>query len=86
MRAAHLAISYRYRFASDVVVNLIGYRRPGADFRELELQPLDAKRRRTFLARWFGRATVDGIRMSEHTHRSCGPPYISSQTPLLASA
>ena len=29
MRAAHLALSYRHRFASDVVVDLIGYRRHG---------------------------------------------------------
>jgi len=35
----------------------IGYRRPDNDFFELELLPLDAERRREFLARWFGRAT-----------------------------
>ncbi len=33
----------------------IGYRRPHADFRELELLPLDKDRRREFLGRWFGR-------------------------------
>lgn len=35
----------------------IGFRRPGADFHELELLPLDGERRIEFLARWFGRAT-----------------------------
>jgi len=35
----------------------IGYRRPGADFRELSLLPLDRERRRAFLARWLGRET-----------------------------
>jgi 2-oxoglutarate dehydrogenase E1 component len=29
VRAAHLAVAYRYRFSSDVVVDLIGYRRHG---------------------------------------------------------
>jgi 2-oxoglutarate dehydrogenase E1 component len=29
MRAAHLALAYRYEFASDVVINLIGFRRHG---------------------------------------------------------
>lgn len=33
----------------------IGYHRPGSEFRELELLPLDEARRREFLARWFGR-------------------------------
>ena len=33
----------------------IGFRRPGADFHELELLPFDDERRRDFLARWFGR-------------------------------
>ncbi len=33
----------------------IGYRSPGAEFRELELLPLDRRRRRQFLSRWFGR-------------------------------
>jgi formylglycine-generating enzyme required for sulfatase activity len=35
----------------------IGYRRPGAAFRELNLLPLDRERRREFLALWLGRAT-----------------------------
>ncbi|HEX7186064.1 MAG TPA: SUMF1/EgtB/PvdO family nonheme iron enzyme [Thermoanaerobaculia bacterium] len=35
----------------------IGYRRPGPDFRELVLLPLDRARQRDFLARWLGRAT-----------------------------
>ncbi len=35
----------------------IGYRRPGSEYRELDLLPLDASRRRKFLARWFGRFT-----------------------------
>jgi formylglycine-generating enzyme required for sulfatase activity len=35
----------------------IGYRRPGADFQELQLLPFDSEQRRRFLARWFGRAT-----------------------------
>lgn len=35
----------------------IGYHRPGSEFRELELLPLDEARRREFLARWFGRST-----------------------------
>ena len=33
----------------------IGYRRPGREFVELDLLPLDRMRRETFLARWFGR-------------------------------
>jgi formylglycine-generating enzyme required for sulfatase activity len=33
----------------------IGYRRPGSEFREMEILPLDSARRREFLARWFGR-------------------------------
>lgn len=35
----------------------IGYRRPGGDYRELRLLPLDRVRRREFLARWLGRET-----------------------------
>ncbi|HXO26804.1 MAG TPA: NACHT domain-containing protein, partial [Thermoanaerobaculia bacterium] len=35
----------------------IGYSRPGSDFRELTLLPLDRARRREFLARWLGRQT-----------------------------
>ncbi len=34
----------------------IGFRPPGADYRELRLLPLDRERRREFLARWLGRA------------------------------
>ncbi|MCG8460603.1 MAG: NACHT domain-containing protein [Holophagales bacterium] len=34
----------------------IGYRRFATDFRELQLQPLDRRRRLEFLAGWFGRA------------------------------
>jgi len=33
----------------------IGYRRPGDDFRELEILPLAEPRRLEFLGRWFGR-------------------------------
>jgi formylglycine-generating enzyme required for sulfatase activity len=45
--------------ASPLVVTSrpIGYRRPGADFLELTLLPLDRARRRDFLARWLGRAS-----------------------------
>ena len=35
----------------------IGYRRPGGEFRELDLLPFDRVRRQRFLARWFGRKT-----------------------------
>lgn len=35
----------------------IGYRRPAAAFRELDLLALEPKGKRTFLARWFGRHT-----------------------------
>src|SRR6266545_2830978 len=45
--------------ASPLVVTSrpIGYRSPGAAFREVTLLPLDRERRRDFLARWLGRAT-----------------------------
>ncbi len=35
----------------------IGYRRPGNEFREVDLLPLDRDRKRALLANWFGRAT-----------------------------
>lgn len=49
----------------------IGYRRPGSEYRELELLPLDEERRREFLARWFGRMndTVDEARAGEALDR-----------------
>jgi formylglycine-generating enzyme required for sulfatase activity len=49
-------LSSRWPLAPLVVTSRpIGYRRPGSEFRELELLPLDEERRREFLARWFGR-------------------------------
>jgi hypothetical protein len=52
--------------ASPLVVTSrpIGYRSPGAAFREATLLPLDRARRSDFLARWLGRATgtPDGTR------------------------
>jgi formylglycine-generating enzyme required for sulfatase activity len=51
-------LSVRWPSASLVVTTRpIGYRRPGSEFVELELLPLDAERRSEFLARWFGRST-----------------------------
>jgi formylglycine-generating enzyme required for sulfatase activity len=42
----------------------IGYHRPGSEFREVDLLPLDREHRRELLVRWFGRAagTQDAAR------------------------
>jgi len=51
-------LSIRWPAAPLVVTTRpIGYRRPGSEFVELELLPLDTERRYEFLARWFGRST-----------------------------
>ncbi len=52
------AISTRWPRTPIVVTSRqIGYRKPGGEFRELELLSLDESGRREFLARWFGRQT-----------------------------
>ena len=62
--------------ASPIVVTSrrIGYRRPGSDYRELALVPLDRERRRDFLARWLGRSTGvrDNARDSGSVRRNSG--------------
>lgn len=62
------ALSARWPQAPLVVTSRpIGYHRPGSEFRELELLPLDEARRREFLARWFGReaSKLDDQRAAE---------------------
>jgi len=65
--------------ASPLVVTSrpIGYRSPGAAFREVTLLPLDRERRRDFLARWLGRATgtPDAVRAA-HALTSLDSPEL----------